>query len=180
MNAKYRWLFFFRNSLSESTKSIRFRPQVVALLGIAAFVFSPLHAATPQAIDPSKRIPLTTSAEPPDWALWQRQVLEQLYPAAKALVQKYTRPDGSLIWRDDWPGMDGSDEATKVFIISLSSMPSEATRTWLDCLRNYGMRSPDSSPSTVRSTTSSMSTTIGCTTVSPTLISISSASQTLD
>jgi len=65
-------------------------------------------------VDP-KSVPLTTNATPPAWALWQRQILKQLYPAAKALVDKYTRPDRSLKWQDDWPGMDGSDDGYESF-----------------------------------------------------------------
>jgi len=60
-------------------------------------------------------VPITTSAAPPEWALWQRHVLEQSYPAAMALVEKYTTPEGELIWRDEWPGMDGSDDGYEGF-----------------------------------------------------------------
>ena len=30
-------------------------------------------------------------------------------------VEKYTRDDGTLIWRDAWPGMDGSDDGYESF-----------------------------------------------------------------
>lgn len=62
-----------------------------------------------------KTVPITTPQPPPRWALWQRHVLDQLHPAAMALVEKYTRPDGELIWRDEWPGMDGSDDGYESF-----------------------------------------------------------------
>ena len=52
---------------------------------------------------------------PPDWALWERHVLDRLYPAAVEFVRKYTREDGTLIWRDAWPGMDGSDDGYESF-----------------------------------------------------------------
>ena len=60
-------------------------------------------------------IQLNTSSTPPEWALWQRHVMESMYPAAREFVAKYTRPDGSLIWRDEWPGMDGSDDGYESF-----------------------------------------------------------------
>ena len=60
-------------------------------------------------------IELSTAAAPPSWALWQRHVLESMYPAAMEFVAKYTRPDGSIIWRDEWPGMDGSDDGYESF-----------------------------------------------------------------
>ncbi len=60
-------------------------------------------------------VPLTTRGEAPTWALYQRHILNQLYPAAQALVEKYTREDGTLIWRDSWPGMDGSDDGYESF-----------------------------------------------------------------
>ena len=60
-------------------------------------------------------VPLTTRGQPPAWALWQRHVLAQLAPAAETFVEKYTRPDGTLIWRDSWPGMDGSDDGYESF-----------------------------------------------------------------
>lgn len=62
-----------------------------------------------------KTIPIWTKDGPPDWALWERHILDQLYPAAKALVDKYTREDGTLIWRESWPGMDGSDDGYESF-----------------------------------------------------------------
>ncbi len=62
-----------------------------------------------------KVIPLTTVELPPAWALWQRQVLAQLYPAAREFVDKYTREDGTIVWRDEWPGMDGSDDGYESF-----------------------------------------------------------------
>lgn len=62
-----------------------------------------------------KTIELNIPAPPPAWALWERQLLDQLYPAAREFVAKYTNPDGTLIWRDEWPGMDGSDDGYESF-----------------------------------------------------------------
>ncbi len=55
-------------------------------------------------------VELTEVASPPEWALWERHLLDHLSAAAREFVQKYTRDDGTLIWRDTWPGMDGSDD----------------------------------------------------------------------
>jgi hypothetical protein len=60
-------------------------------------------------------VEITEAAAPPEWALWERQLLERFYPAAMEFVQKYTRDDGTLIWRDEWPGMDGSDDGYESF-----------------------------------------------------------------
>jgi hypothetical protein len=62
-----------------------------------------------------KSIPYNTPAPPPEWALLQRHLMSALYPAAMEFVQKYTREDGSLIWREEWPGMDGSDDGYESF-----------------------------------------------------------------
>ncbi len=67
------------------------------------------------ATNPIPVIELSRTAPPPEWALWQRQLLGQLYPAALEFVQRYTRPDGTLIWRQEWPGMDGSDDGYESF-----------------------------------------------------------------
>ena len=60
-------------------------------------------------------IEITTAATPPEWALWERYVLDRLHPATLEFVAKYTRPDGTLKWRDEWPGMDGSDDGYESF-----------------------------------------------------------------
>ena len=64
---------------------------------------------------PLKTVPITTPDSPPEWALFQRHMLKQLHPAAMSLVKKYTKPNGELIWRDEWPGMDGSDDGYESF-----------------------------------------------------------------
>jgi len=60
-------------------------------------------------------ISATRIAPPPAWALKQRQLIEKAARAAQPYIGKYTRPDGSLIWRDTWPGMDGSDDPYEGF-----------------------------------------------------------------
>jgi len=55
-------------------------------------------------------------AKPPDWAVKQRYLMSLMDEAAIAFVERYTRPDGTLIWRDEWPGMDGSDDGYESFV----------------------------------------------------------------
>lgn len=52
----------------------------------------------------------------PEWALLQRQIFAVLNEAAIEFADRYTRPDGTLIWRDRWPGMDGSDDPYEGFM----------------------------------------------------------------
>jgi hypothetical protein len=61
------------------------------------------------------RLELTKPTDPPAWALMERHLLRILPAAAKQYVTRYTRADGSLLWREDWPGMDGSDDAYEAF-----------------------------------------------------------------
>lgn len=55
-------------------------------------------------------------AAPPKWALLQRQIFATLDKAAIEFADRYTRSDGTLIWRDRWPGMDGSDDPYEGFM----------------------------------------------------------------
>lgn len=52
----------------------------------------------------------------PRWALLQRQLFATLDRVAIEFADRYTRPDGTLIWRDRWPGMDGSDDPYEGFM----------------------------------------------------------------
>ncbi len=52
----------------------------------------------------------TNAAPLPDWALRERQLIDVMNQAAPDYQKHYTRADGSFIWRDEWPGMDGSDD----------------------------------------------------------------------
>ncbi len=57
--------------------------------------------------------PQITAAQatpPPAWALAQRHLIEAMNQAAPVFQERYTRADGTYIWRDAWPGMDGSDD----------------------------------------------------------------------
>ncbi|MEM6630867.1 MAG: hypothetical protein AAF694_14395 [Bacteroidota bacterium] len=60
-------------------------------------------------------IQLKNQGVPPEWAFWERQLMDQIYPAAREFVAKYTLPDGTLKWRKEWPGMDGSDDGYESF-----------------------------------------------------------------
>ncbi|PIX42614.1 MAG: hypothetical protein COZ56_08965 [Armatimonadetes bacterium CG_4_8_14_3_um_filter_58_9] len=52
----------------------------------------------------------TSQANPPCWALQERHLIDTMNRAAVEYVERYTRPDGTFVWRDDWPGLDGSDD----------------------------------------------------------------------
>jgi len=54
-------------------------------------------------------------AESPRWATLQRRLIDVASAAAVPFVEKYTRDDGTLVWRDEWPGMDGSDDPYEAF-----------------------------------------------------------------
>jgi hypothetical protein len=62
------------------------------------------------------RISATHIAPIPRWALLERQIFDGLDRAAIEFADRYTRPDGTLIWRDRWPGMDGSDDPYEGFM----------------------------------------------------------------
>lgn len=47
---------------------------------------------------------------PSDWALWERMLIEQMNDNAIRYQERYTRKDGTFVWRDEWPGFDGSDD----------------------------------------------------------------------
>lgn len=49
-------------------------------------------------------IEIRTTGEAPEWAIWQRRLLTDSALAAREFVDRYTRPDGTIIWRDEWPG----------------------------------------------------------------------------
>ncbi len=87
-----------------------------SILGFATLLSAPKHPnAQSREIENLVTIEATKSQPPPEWALWERHLLEQLHPAALEFVRSYTRPDGTLIWRDVWPGMDGSDDGYESF-----------------------------------------------------------------
>ncbi|MBX3001806.1 MAG: hypothetical protein KF893_24995 [Caldilineaceae bacterium] len=59
----------------------------------------------------SLSIQASALAHIPDWALRQRHLISVMNEAAPLYQQRYTRADGTFIWREEWPGMDGSDDA---------------------------------------------------------------------
>jgi hypothetical protein len=61
------------------------------------------------------RIDVRQATDAQRWAVLQRQIIETLSLAAPEFVARYTRDDGTLIWRDEWPGMDGSDDPYEAF-----------------------------------------------------------------
>ncbi len=61
-------------------------------------------------------VAITNRATPPEWALLEREIIAKLNAAAPEFVARYTRSDGSLIWHDEWPGMDGSDDPYEGFM----------------------------------------------------------------
>jgi hypothetical protein len=52
---------------------------------------------------------------PPPWALAQRHLIRLMDEAAPIFQARYTRADGSFVWREEWPGMDGSDDGYESF-----------------------------------------------------------------
>jgi len=48
--------------------------------------------------------------EPPNWAVLERQLIDTLDRSVEPFLAKYNREDGSLIWRDHFPGRDGADD----------------------------------------------------------------------
>jgi hypothetical protein len=62
------------------------------------------------------RIAANGQVPAPRWALLEREIITALNAAAPEFVARYTRADGSLVWRDEWPGMDGSDDPYEAFM----------------------------------------------------------------
>jgi hypothetical protein len=61
-------------------------------------------------------IPLS---HPPSWAVWERRLIETMSEAVHPYRQKYTRDDGTLIWRDtlndSYQSRDGADDFYESF-----------------------------------------------------------------
>jgi hypothetical protein len=64
---------------------------------------------------PDPVVAATTMTPPPDWALRERHLIDAMNRSAPAYQARYTRADGTLVWRERWPGMDGSDDAYESF-----------------------------------------------------------------
>ena len=58
---------------------------------------------------------LSASNRVPEWAHSQQELITNLTAAVEEFVARYVRDDGTLIWRDSWPGMDGSDDPYEGF-----------------------------------------------------------------
>lgn len=56
-----------------------------------------------------------SEATPPAWARQQRDLIARMAAESETFAQRYTRADGTFIWRDEWAGMDGSDDAYEAF-----------------------------------------------------------------
>lgn len=50
------------------------------------------------------------TSPPPAWALWERHLIDKMNEAAPVYQERYTRKDGTFVWREEWPGFDGSDD----------------------------------------------------------------------
>ena len=55
------------------------------------------------------------SATPPSWAILERQLIAVLDQAIHPFLEKYTRADGTLIWRDEFVTRDGADDGYESF-----------------------------------------------------------------
>ena len=53
--------------------------------------------------DSTVAIRADTRTDPPAWALLQRQLIQAIDAAAPIFMDKYTHPDGQLIWRSKPP-----------------------------------------------------------------------------
>ncbi|MBN1866976.1 hypothetical protein JW916_06755 [Candidatus Sumerlaeota bacterium] len=55
------------------------------------------------------------AAAPAPWALKQRSLIDRMNDLATRFVERYVGPDGDLVWRREWPGIDGSDDGYEGF-----------------------------------------------------------------
>ena len=65
---------------------------------------------------PIKSVVLNEKISTPEWAILEREIIDKLNAAVPEFVARYTRSDGSLIWRDSWGSMDGSDDPYEAFM----------------------------------------------------------------
>ena len=57
--------------------------------------------------DTTTDLPLLVATEktsPPNWAVLQRRLIDAIDEAAPIFLDKYPRPGGALVWREDYPG----------------------------------------------------------------------------
>src|SRR5690349_15099426 len=59
------------------------------------------------------------SVKTPAWAVWQRKLIKTMSQSVYPFLAKYTREDGTLIWRvhhdDSYPTRDGADDFYESF-----------------------------------------------------------------
>ena len=53
--------------------------------------------------------------ETPGWATLEWKLIDRMEEAVEIFRDKYVRDDGTLVWREFWPGMDGADDSFEAF-----------------------------------------------------------------
>ena len=90
---------------------------------------------TESATNPAERdMPLIQGSrkmQRPRWAELEWVLMRNMEAAVDVFMDKYVRDDGTLRWRDYWPGMDGADDAFEAF------QPSA-----LLCSRRFSLAAP--------------------------------------
>src|SRR5436305_341980 len=70
----------------------------------------------------------TPCLNPPTWATLERTLIDLMNESVYPFLQKYTREDGTLIWRDTWyTSRDGADDCY------------ESSYNWGPGMRVYGL-----------------------------------------
>ncbi len=64
-----------------------------------------------------QRVILSSQATspPPVWAVKERFLIDKMNEAAPVFEDRYTREDGTYVWREEWPGFDGSDDGYETY-----------------------------------------------------------------
>ena len=52
----------------------------------------------------------------PEWAILERKLITLIDQSALEFADRYANPDNTLIWRNEWPGFDGSDDPYEGFM----------------------------------------------------------------
>ena len=52
----------------------------------------------------------------PEWALLERKLIAMIDESSLEFADRYTNSDNTLIWRNEWPGFDGSDDPYEGFM----------------------------------------------------------------
>ena len=56
------------------------------------------------------------SEKVPEWALLERKLIAMIDESSLEFADRYTNSDNTLIWRNEWPGFDGSDDPYEGFM----------------------------------------------------------------